>query len=75
MFGCSKELSECDGSFEHPKQIFKLMGKKIITCPYLDQEINSYNPKCPFCGTLYKANRTYPDQSLHCSFAEYSIKI
>ena len=29
--GYSKELSQGDGSFEHPKHVFKLMGKKIIT--------------------------------------------
>ena len=29
--GYSKEPSQCDGSFEHPKQLFKLMGKKIMT--------------------------------------------
>ena len=29
--GNSKEPSQRDGSFEYPKQIFKLMGKKIIT--------------------------------------------
>ena len=28
--GYSKEQSQRDGSFEHPKHIFKLMGKKII---------------------------------------------
>ena len=27
----SKESSQRDGSFEHPKHMFKLMGKKIIT--------------------------------------------
>ena len=26
----SKEPSRCDGSFEHPKHMFKLMDKKII---------------------------------------------
>ena len=26
--GYSKEQSQCDGSFEHPKHILKLMGKK-----------------------------------------------
>ena len=40
--GCSKEASQWDGSFEHPKHMLKLMGKKIIAictqikCPYLD---------------------------------------
>ena len=29
--GCSKELSQWDGSVEHPKHMFKLMGEKIIT--------------------------------------------
>ena len=29
--GCSKELSHGDGSCEHPKQMLKLMGKKIFT--------------------------------------------
>ena len=29
--GYSKELSQRDGSFEHPKQMFKLMDKKILT--------------------------------------------
>ena len=29
--GYSKELSQWDGSFEQPKQILKLMGKKIFT--------------------------------------------
>ena len=28
--GYSKEPSQCDGSFEHPKHMFKLMGKKVI---------------------------------------------
>ena len=28
--GYSKEPSQCDGSFDHPKHMFKLMGKKII---------------------------------------------
>ena len=28
--GYSKELSQWEGSFEHPKHMFKLMGKKII---------------------------------------------
>ena len=28
--GYSKEPSHRDGSFEHPKHMFKLMGKKII---------------------------------------------
>ena len=28
--GYSKESSQGDGSFEHPKHMFKLMGKKII---------------------------------------------
>ena len=27
--GYSKELSQWDGSFEHPKHMFKLMGKEI----------------------------------------------
>ena len=27
--GCSKERSQCDGSFEHPNHMFKLMGKEI----------------------------------------------
>ena len=30
-FGCSKEPSQWDGSFEHPKHILKIMGKKIFT--------------------------------------------
>ena len=29
--GYSKEPSQWDGSFEHPKQMLKLMGKKTIT--------------------------------------------
>ena len=29
--GNSKEQSQWDGSFEHPKRMFKLMGKKIFT--------------------------------------------
>ena len=29
--GYSKEPSQRDGSFEHPKQMLKLMGKKIFT--------------------------------------------
>ena len=29
--GYSKEPSHWDGSFEHPKHMFKLMGKRIIT--------------------------------------------
>ena len=29
--GYSKEPSQWDGSFEHPKHMFKLMGKKIFT--------------------------------------------
>ena len=29
--GYSKEPSQFDVSFEHPKHMFKLMGKKIIT--------------------------------------------
>ena len=29
--GYSKESSQWDGPFEHPKHTFKLMGKKIIT--------------------------------------------
>ena len=39
----SKESSKWDGSFEHPNQMFKLMGKKIFTIlrwnilVYLDQ--------------------------------------
>ena len=28
--GYAKEPSQLDGSFEHPKHVFKLMGKKII---------------------------------------------
>ena len=28
--GYSKEPSQGDGSFEHPKHMFELMGKKII---------------------------------------------
>ena len=31
MCGHSKESSQGDGSFEHPKRMFKLMGKKIMT--------------------------------------------
>ena len=27
--GCSKEPSQWDGSFEHPKHIFNLMGKEV----------------------------------------------
>ena len=30
-FGHSKEPSQCDGSFEQPNNMFKLMGKTIIT--------------------------------------------
>ena len=30
-YGYSKEPSQWDGSFEHPKHMFKLMDKKIIT--------------------------------------------
>ena len=29
-FGYSKKTSQGDSSFEHPKHMFKLMGKKII---------------------------------------------
>ena len=29
--GCSKEPSQWDGSFEHPKHMLKIMGKKIFT--------------------------------------------
>ena len=29
--GYSKEPSQLDGSFEHPKHMFRLMGKKIVT--------------------------------------------
>ena len=29
--GYSKEPSQCDGSFEHPKHMLKIMGKKIFT--------------------------------------------
>ena len=29
--GYSKEVSQWDGSFEHPKHILKIMGKKIFT--------------------------------------------
>ena len=29
-FGYSKESSQGDGSFEHPKHMLKLMGKKMI---------------------------------------------
>ena len=29
--GCSKELSQLDGSFGNPKHMFRLLGKKIIT--------------------------------------------
>ena len=29
--GYSKEPSQCDDSFEHPKHMFRLLGKKIIT--------------------------------------------
>ena len=29
--GYSKELSQWEGSFEHPKHMLKLMGKKIFT--------------------------------------------
>ena len=29
--GCSKELSQRDGSFEHLKHMFKLITKKIFT--------------------------------------------
>ena len=31
MFRVLKEPPQWDGSFEHPKHMFKLMGKKIIT--------------------------------------------
>ena len=30
MCGNSKELSQPDGSFAHPKQMFKLMDKKVF---------------------------------------------
>ena len=29
-FGCSKEASHCDGSFEYPQHMFRLRNKKII---------------------------------------------
>ena len=29
--GYSKEPSQCVGSFEHPKNMLKLLGKKIFT--------------------------------------------
>ena len=29
--GYSKELSQWDGSYEHPKHMFKVIGKKILT--------------------------------------------
>ena len=29
--GYSKEPSQLDGSFEHPKHMFRLMGKKMVT--------------------------------------------
>ena len=36
----SKEQSQSDGSFEHPKHMFKLMGRNynftLIKLPYLD---------------------------------------
>ena len=50
--GCSKELSQWDGSFEHPKHMIKLVGKKmftslrlkflfVLTCGYIYIIINS----------------------------------
>ena len=33
--GYSKEPSQSDGSFEHPKHMFKLMGKKIFTILFI----------------------------------------
>ena len=36
--GYSKEPSQWDGSFEHPKKMFKVMGKKIIR--FLKHSIN-----------------------------------
>ena len=33
--GYAKERSHRDGSFEHPKDMFEFMGKKIITILHL----------------------------------------
>ena len=38
--GYSKEPSHWDGSFEHPKHMLKVMGKKILT--NLHWKINVY---------------------------------
>ena len=44
--GCSKEPSQWDSSFEHPKQMFKLMDKKVFTILSL---------KCCLFGLMVKS--------------------
>ena len=47
--GCSKEPSRRDNSFEHPKHMYKLMDKKIITLLPLKYLLNWTYDKVWMC--------------------------
>ena len=47
--GYSKEPSQIDGSFEHPKEMFALMGKKIRTILCFKGFLIGINEKFHIC--------------------------
>ena len=56
-FGCSKEPSHCDGSFEYPQNMFQLRNKKIDLLLYT---LFRSTIKC--VNDLMLVNRVNPDR-------------
>ena len=55
--GYSKEISQREGSFEHPKHILN----------------HNYKPRVLFVGHRQTVQNAASDQGLHCLLTEYSI--
>ena len=52
-YGYSKETSQRDGSIEHSKHVFKLLGTKIIT---LRSKFCLFGPICIYVSILFKSS-------------------
>ena len=73
-YGYSKEPSQCDGSFEHPKHMFKLIGKEINAIVGAQTIlIWTYESDQPFCYSLIRKYHYSYLNLLHAKF-HYSSK-
>ena len=71
--GYSKEPSHWDGSFEHPKHMFKLMGKEINAI--LEAQTILSGPMYFLCCDPHHAPMLYPIYSLvnEISYTQWSV--